>query len=344
MDWVLSRPVSIWHPPPADRGGIWWRHNFPSHFLPLILSWSASLQGPSSEKQTLLFREADRNLGEMLTTSFESSLIQRYSPKQNQNLLVNPSPLHLWWKNLFGLPMPARWELFPSLPSVMYGCCAGQISLTSSTAGIWGLHFSFPKERQNLPSISASFEPLQTNWQRKISLLGTYFTSCKGWNRPSAEIAKKIKPCHPSISANSLKHYQRSPTVGSYRPQRPRLTQCEIKLRGFNAAGRNWMSGFPPRGCTTNAVANSRRDGHPPARTEPLPWAKGWQVQCCTSPSKLQVADALEECDLFPPSEMFLALCVLLLIEEFSFQPPAGDRFRHVHRRTACYASQNRLS
>lgn len=51
--------------------------------------------------------------------------------------------------------------------------------------------------------------------------------------------------------------------------------------------------------------------------------------------SKLQVADALKECELFPPSEMLLALCVLLLIEEIPSQPPAGDHFRHVHREPA---------
>lgn len=143
----------------------------------------------------------------------------------------------------------------------MHCCGPGQISLTNSPTGIWGLHFSFPNRRQKLPSISALLNLADKLTKNPLSLLGTYFTSCKGWKRPSAEIAKKTQiqppPPLPSLQTHSsLKHYQGSPTVGSYRPRCPRLAQKEIKLRGFNTAGRNWMSEFPPGGCVTNAAVN----------------------------------------------------------------------------------------
>lgn len=67
--------------------------------------------------------------------------------------------------------------------------------------------FFLPKRETKATKRFCSFEPRrQTNNNNKISLLGTYFTSCKGWNRPSAEIVKKPKPSPPcSILAKSLK-------------------------------------------------------------------------------------------------------------------------------------------
>lgn len=176
----------------------------------------------------------------------------------------------------------------------------------------------------------------------------TYFTSCKGWNRPCAEIVKKPNPVTlpPSLQTHwSLKHLQRSPTVGSYRPQCPRIPQKAIKLRGFNTAGRNWMAGFPSGECVIIAVVQTEsKRWAPKCQNYAGPLSKRLAGPPLHVPSKLQVADALKECELFPPSEMLLALCVLLLTEEFPSQPPAGDHFRHLHRQTACYASQNRLS
>lgn len=132
------------------------------------------------------------------------------------------------------------------------------ISLSSSATGIWGLHFSFPKGRQKLPSISTPLNLEDKLKKKKISLLGTYFTSCKGWSRPSTETVKKPNPVTlpPSLQTHwSLKHFQISPTVGSYRPQCPRITQRQIR-RGFNTAGRNWMSGFPSVECVIIAVVH----------------------------------------------------------------------------------------
>lgn len=100
---------------------------------------------------------------------------------------------------------------------------------------------------------------LKTNWKKKKnSLLGTYFTSCKGWSRPSTETVKKPNPVTlpPSLQTHwSLKHFQISPTVGSYRPQCPRITQRQMR-RVFNTAGRNWMSGFPSVECVIIAVVH----------------------------------------------------------------------------------------
>ena len=216
----------------------------------------------------------------------------------------------------------------------MYSCSSGQISLTSSAAGIWGLHFSFPKWRQKLPSISAPLNLADKLAQKKNLITWDIFHLLQRVKQAKCRDSSKTQtqPRPPSLQPpSSLKHFQRSPTVGSYRPQCPPLSRGEIKLRGFNTAGRIWMSGLHPGGCVTE----SQRDGDPHAWPRLVPWA-----HCCPSPSEPQVADAPEECEIFPSSEMLLALCVLLLMEEFPSRPPAGDGFRHVHRPTACYTSQ----
>lgn len=86
------------------------------------------------------------------------------------------------------------------------------------------------------------------------------------------------------------------------------------------------MSGFAPEGCVRNGAVNGEaKTWAPTCPNHAGPLSKG-QVPCCTlSPWKPQVADALAECELFPPSEVLLALCVLLLREEFPSRPPAGD-------------------
>lgn len=229
--------------------------------------------------------------------------------------------------------------MFPFLPSVKYPGFHSPAVQQEFEGCIF-----LSKSRDKSLQASLLLWTLKTE-KKKISLFGTYFTSCKGWNRPSAETVKKPNPVtlSPSLQTHwSLKHFQISPTVGSYRPQWPRITQREIKLRrGFNTAGKNWMSVFPSVQCVIIAVVHRESKRWVPTCQNQ---AKGRQVPFCLSPSKLQVADALKECELFPPSEILLALCVLLLIEEFPSQLSAGDHFRHVHRQTACYASQNRLS
>lgn len=97
---------------------------------------------------------------------------------------------------------------------------------------------------------------LQANWGKKSHYLGHILPPAKG---ETGQVRRQLKskPNHPSsIRAThwSLKHFQRSPTVGSYRPQCPRITQKEITLSGFNTAGRNWMSGFPSGECGIIAV------------------------------------------------------------------------------------------
>lgn len=137
--------------------------------------------------------------------------------------------------------------MFPFLPSAKYpGFHSPAVQQEFE-----GCIFLFQRGDKKLPSISTPLN-LADKLKKKISLLGTYFTSCKGWNRPSAEIVKKANPVTlpPSLQTHwSLKHFQRSPTVGSYRPQCPQITQKEIKLRVFNTAGRNWMTGFPSGEC-----------------------------------------------------------------------------------------------
>ena len=103
--WLSTNPTPIWGASEIRQGKS--QADWPSVFLGGTSRAGASPQAPSPQEHTLLFREADRNVGEMLTTSFESDLIQRYWPKQNRNLFLNPSPPRLRWRILSGLQMPA---------------------------------------------------------------------------------------------------------------------------------------------------------------------------------------------------------------------------------------------
>lgn len=124
----------------------------------------------------------------MLTPPFELSLIQGYWPGQNQTLTFTSLSSSFMPKNCICFADTRVLVLYVRevpLPALLtYSCGSGWISLTSSTAGIWGLHFSFPNWRQKLSSVSAALNLADKLRKRNLNNLGQILPPAKGETGP----------------------------------------------------------------------------------------------------------------------------------------------------------------